>query len=265
MARQAFVKYHGAGNDFIIMDGRNLPGVIPTEEVARLCHRHFGIGADGLIIISPTEESGVDYHMLYYNADGLESSMCGNGARCAYHYAVAIGVAGEEAVFRAFDGLHSAQVLAEGGIRISMTDVQDISEPASDTYVLNTGSPHVVNFVGELDSIDAFTAGRTIRNSVDYKREGINVNFVEVVGPAALRIRTYERGVEDLTLACGTGVTAAALAFARKTGIAAGPVQVQADGGDLSVDFTLRQGSFEDVFLTGPVQLVFKGETEVHF
>ena len=261
--RLEFVKYHGAGNDFILMDGRNIKTELSTENIARLCHRHFGIGADGLILLYPENADGIDYRMLYYNADGRESSMCGNGARCAFEYAVGLGLCGDEGRFIAYDGPHQGKFETSGDVTISMGDVAGIRRTGKNTYVLNTGSPHLVRFVADIETIDVFGEGRLVRNSAEFVREGINVNFVEILPDHALRIRTYERGVEDITLACGTGVTAAALAFADRQGLAHAQVPVIADGGRLSVRFQRLDGRFAHVFLTGPVQRVFTGYTDL--
>jgi diaminopimelate epimerase len=261
--RLQFSKYHGAGNDFIIIDGRTVTQELSAEQVLLLCHRHYGIGADGLIILFPGNDAQTGYRMQYFNADGREGSMCGNGARCAYAFAITVKLAEGPTRFIAYDGVHDARSTEEGLVTISMGDVSDIRRISKHSYVLDTGSPHVVRFVEDLGQVNAFEEGRSVRNSPEFARYGINVNFVQVVGESALRIRTYERGVENLTLACGTGVTAAALAYAEQQGLTSGIIAVHADGGELSVSFKRSAGKVTEIFLTGPVQHVFDGVVDV--
>ncbi len=259
MRRYAFSKYHGAGNDFVIIGlGQDETFDVPASTIAGWCHRRFGIGADGLITIRTAESE--DYIMDYYNADGKIGSMCGNGARCAFRFAQKKGQVRDEAVFRAYDGIHTARALADDTVAVSMRDVHSV-EQRDDVCILDTGSPHYVQFVDDLSSVDAAVQARAIRNSAPFRQNGINVNFVQRL-PGSLRIRTYERGVEAVTMACGTGVTAAALALAQLEHLDHGPVLVTADGGELSVDFIRKGGSFREVMLTGPAVHVFDGVIE---
>lgn len=253
-----FYKYQGTGNDFIILDNRqgNLP-TLSTGQIEKLCHRRFGIGADGLMILSLRE--GYDFAMTYYNADGKEGSMCGNGGRCMVKFAYDLGIHRSTYRFIATDGEHEAELDLNGIVRLRMTDVSAV-ESNLDHYVLNTGSPHFVRFQPEVQSYDVVGEGRDIRNSKKFVQEGINVNFVEVVDDHTIFVRTYERGVEDETYSCGTGVTAAAMMAAHNdTGF--NQVDVQTRGGKLSVEFDkIDETHFRNVWLVGPAQFVFKGE-----
>lgn len=255
-----FSKYHGTGNDFILVDGRTLRQPLSEGDIAGLCHRRFGVGADGLIVLDTAE--GADYVMQYFNADGRLSSMCGNGARCAFLFARTTGLAADRADFLAYDGVHSAQYLGEDRVRISMRDVPDVMQRPGDVFVLDTGSPHYVQFVSDLDAIDARVLGKAVRNSPEFVRDGINVNFAQQ-SDNHVRVRTYERGVEDLTLSCGTGVTAVALASALRNALMRGPVHIETDGGKLTVDFTHDGSGFTEIFLAGPGMHVFDGAVEL--
>ena len=196
--------------------------------------------------------------MDYYNADGNIGSMCGNGARCAFHLAQQVGLSGATARFAAYDGLHTAHQLPDGRIRISMQDV-DRMTMSGDAFVLDTGSPHYVRFVDVIDNVDVLSEGRTIRHSPPFGKEGINVNFVQV-DAEGLILRTYERGVEDITLSCGTGATAAVLAFATLRELARGPVSVHVLGGSLEVGFVRKaDGGYGEITLSGPARCVFTG------
>ncbi len=265
-----FVKYEGAGNDFVIVDAMESPVYLSLGQIQQICDRHFGIGADGLIFIRPSKDA--DYEMVYHNADGDEGSMCGNGARCAFTFARMKGYAGDTARFMAYDGLHTARLLAKSWVEVSMSDVRKSDMTMSDMdksgigatsqktndCILDTGSPHYVRFVTDLDDLDIVEEGRRIRYSETFKDVGINVNFVEIY-PDFLRLGTYERGVEDRTLACGTGATAVALAFADMKGLLEGPVAIKADGGDLIVNFQRVEGGFTNIVLQGPVREAFIG------
>lgn len=257
-----FVKYHGAGNDFIMIDDRTgaVDSLISEAWVANACHRRYGIGADGMILLQPGRD-GADFFMKYYNSDGRTSSFCGNGGRCIVAFAFALGVHAGTCRFLGTDGWHTGEVLLDGQVRISMTDVDQVIRIDGNTHTLNTGSPHYVAFRDELEEIDVFTEGRAIRNSPPFADKGINVNFVSRDGDGEISIRTYERGVEDETYACGTGVVAAAIASAyseKDTGLS---WLVHAKGGDLRVNFTrYDEARFKDVTLTGPAVEVFRGE-----
>ena len=257
-----FYKYQGAGNDFILIDNRE--GTINHENpklIARLCDRRFGIGGDGIMFLQNRE--GYDFEMIYYNADGQPSSMCGNGGRCIVALAKFLGIIDSETNFLAVDGPHYAKISASGDwVSLQMIDVNKISNDA-DAYVLNTGSPHYVQLVDGLKEKNVYQDGYNIRNNNTYKAKGINVNFVEPVGDGYF-VRTFERGVEDETYACGTGVTAVALAMAKhnhQSGDIVTPIKVL--GGDLNIRFNYEGDSFKDIFLEGPAVKVFEGDWEV--
>ena len=257
-----FFKYQGAGNDFVIIDQRNQQYIdeSQTDLIHFLCDRRFGVGGDGLMFIETSEKA--DFKMNYFNADGRQSSMCGNGGRCIVSLAHHLGIVGEHCVFDAIDGLHEASMLAGHDVALKMIDVDSVSKEDED-YVLDTGSPHFIRLCPNLNELDLTLAAHEIRYGARYKEEGINVNFIEPTEDG-IAIRTYERGVEDETLACGTGVTAAAIAWAVKNEhFGQQSYQVQAAGGALSVKFDRHKDSFKEVWLTGPATLVFQGEIEV--
>lgn len=256
-----FYKYHGAGNDFILVDQRSEHPLAKdhTGLIARLCERRFGIGADGLILLQ--QKPGFDFEMVYFNADGRESSLCGNGGRCIAAFAQKLGIIREKCRFWAIDGEHEAVVAPDGQwVDLHMGDVRDMDFDQN-ACVLNTGSPHYVVFRSMVDKIDVREEGAAIRFNERYRTTGINVNFVQDLGDALL-VRTYERGVEDETLACGTGVTAAALAHHREARKPAGlhETTVRARGGVLKVRYTAHaDGHFTNVWLCGPARFVFEG------
>jgi diaminopimelate epimerase len=261
MQQVPFVKYHGAGNDFIMVDDRDgvLEQLMSESWIAMACHRRFGIGADGLILLQQGRD-GADFFMRYYNSDGRTSTFCGNGGRCIVAFAAALGVHKGSCRFLGTDGWHEGEVLKNGLVRISMKDVDTINTVNEKAVTLHTGSPHYISFRDDVQSLDVFTEGRTIRNSNTFKAEGINVNFVESIHPGEIRIRTYERGVEDETYACGTGVVAAAIASAYRSPEHITTWQVHAKGGDLQVDFKMDgERHFRGVYLTGPAERVFEG------
>ena len=254
-----FFKYQGAGNDFVLIDNRDQHfDADDTALVARLCDRRFGIGADGLMLLQ--EKEGYDFEMLYYNADGNLGSMCGNGGRCIVSFAKHLGIINNKTIFLAVDGEHEATISdAADWVSLKMIDVKNV-EKIDEHYVLNTGSPHYVQLVDQLKELDVFQVGRAIRYNDTYRQEGINVNFVEPQNEG-YAVRTYERGVEDETLACGTGVTAVALAMAlnhNQVGNINTPIKAM--GGDLNIRFShLGNGMFENIYLEGPAKLVFAG------
>lgn len=253
-----FHKYQGTGNDFIIIDNRTKAYDNLTQaQIHHLCDRKFGIGADGLMLFN--SKPGYDFEMKYFNVDGRESSMCGNGGRCIIRFAIDRGLHQFTYRFWAPDGEHEAELDNHNQIRLKMKDVSTIDE--HDTYViLDTGSPHFVKFANDVMNIDVVETGRDIRNSKPFEKEGINVNFVENTGEDSILVRTYERGVEDETLSCGTGVTAAALVSAHNNR-GFNRVEVTTPGGNLSVEFTkLSDTAFEHIWLCGPAELVFSGE-----
>jgi diaminopimelate epimerase len=259
-----FYKYQGAGNDFIVIDNRY--GILsnPTQQlVAKLCDRRFGIGADGLMLLQ--QKSGFDFEMIYYNADGREGSMCGNGGRCIAAFAKKMGIVGNFCSFMAVDGEHEAKMPVAEYVELKMGEVSDIMLSDTNCF-LNTGSPHDIRFVQNADDTDVYSLGKEIRYSSLYKNEGVNVNFVEICGENSLKVYTYERGVENETLACGTGVTAAALAyFLQKTDLKDGyhSINTLTKGGELLVRFHYLNGKFSDIWLCGPAVEVFSGEINV--
>lgn len=255
-----FVKYQGTGNDFILIDDRANVWLdqLDTTTIAALCHRHFGIGADGLIALQRSEE--FDFQMIYFNADGKQSTMCGNGGRCAVHFAYSLNMASSPCRFLAIDGPHTA-ILEGDRVHLSMLEVHQIKS-TQDSDELFTGSPHLVVWKEQIEALPVRTLGAEIRYGSAYATDGINVNFAERIGKQALRMRTYERGVEDETLSCGTGVAAAALSAAHRFGLAS-PIDVTTPGGKLSVAFRVEDGHYHSVVLSGPVVRVFEGEIPI--
>lgn len=250
-----FFKYQGAGNDFVMLDDRNIRYDLDQAQIAKICNRHFGVGADGLILLRQDEQA--DFRMVYYNADGRESTMCGNGGRCIAQFAYDLQVVkSSDMTFFAIDGLHHAKIL-DHAVALQMVDVGEVQKYPTH-YFLNTGSPHHVAFVEALDELDVKTKGKQIRYGAPYFENGSNVNFVEIQDNI-LVIRTYERGVEDETLACGTGVTAAAIVAYEQQLITDLPIKVKALGGNLEVNFEKVNQTYRKVWLTGPAKFVFEG------
>ncbi|MER3319009.1 MAG: diaminopimelate epimerase [Allomuricauda sp.] len=253
-----FFKYQGTGNDFVIIDNRQ--DTFPknnTKLVAELCDRRFGIGADGLILLENDNMS--DFKMVYYNADGAESSMCGNGGRCLVAFAHYLGIVEKETKFNAVDGLHYATV--EGDIvNLKMIDVDKIHEKQNHSF-LDTGSPHHVQLVKELEKFDVQKEGKKLRYGI-YGESGSNINFVEQTKDNAFDVRTYERGVEGETFSCGTGVTAVALAMHESGKTSASEIHIHTIGGDLTISFEEKDGKYSNIFLKGPAIQVFKGTIE---
>jgi len=258
-----FHKYQGTGNDFILIDNREEKLFkYQTEILNQLCNRHFGIGADGLILLQKHEN--YDFQMLYFNADGREGSMCGNGGRCVVHFAHQLGLIESETTFLAVDGLHSGFVLPDDQIRLQMQDVTVIEHFEND-LVLDTGSPHYVRFVDALKDIDVVDTGRKIRFAHAFMKEGINVNFVEAKNNK-LQVATYERGVENETLSCGTGVIACSLAATLQLldFMDRSEIELMTKGGSLTVSFD-KEGNhhFKNIWLQGPAKMVFEGSIDV--
>lgn len=239
-----------------MIDGRKEIPTLSQNDIAKLCHRRFGIGADGLIILASHPE--LDFRMIYYNSDGRESTMCGNGGRCIARFAADLQVVGERMTFAAIDGEHKATIM-NSEVALQMIDVETISRMGDD-YFTDTGSPHHVAFADELDSLDLIKKAQAIRYNEHYKEQGVNVNYVKVEGDT-LSMRTYERGVEDETYSCGTGVTAAALVAYAAGKIENQSVAVRTKGGMLQLSFSLSaDGQYQDIWLQGPATFVFKGE-----
>lgn len=251
-----FFKYQGTGNDFVMIDDRSQ--TFPASDqalVERICHRRFGVGADGLILLQNDPE--YDFRMVYFNADGAEGSMCGNGGRCIVRFAHDLGLFEKETRFRAVDGEHIA-VVTDEEIFLKMSNVSGIADRDGLTF-LNTGSPHVVRFADDLESLDVVAEGRAIRYDSRFQPGGTNVNFAQVIDDKTVFVRTYERGVEDETYSCGTGVTAVALVASQQLGMAE-PISVRTLGGNLRVSFqSAGEGQFETIYLIGPAKRVFTG------
>lgn len=252
-----FYKYQGTGNDFVMIDNRDLHFPKEKELIERLCDRRFGIGGDGLILLEDDENS--DFRMVYYNSDGNESTMCGNGGRCIVAFAHFLDIFENTATFEAVDGLHEAEI-HNGIVKLKMIDVAGINKDG-DHSVLNTGSPHFVQYVEDLEHFKVYDQGNKIRNSATYRNEGINVNFVEEMGDHEIFVRTYERGVEDETFSCGTGATAAALVYLKDRD--ENMVNVKVLGGNLKVYAEQHGGSFKEVWLEGPAKQVFRGKIDL--
>ncbi|GAB4398475.1 MAG: diaminopimelate epimerase [Microscillaceae bacterium] len=251
-----FFKYQGTGNDFVMLDGRGQKTTpLTAAQIAQICHRRFGVGADGLIRIEEAE--GYDFRMVYFNADGYEGSMCGNGGRCAVRFAHDLGLIGKNTHFIAVDGPHAAFLEGEW-IHLKMKEVNRQLEQINEDFFLDTGSPHYVRFVPALSQYEVLAQGQAIRYSPRFAASGTNVNFVSLVEGQTLAVRTYERGVEDETYSCGTGVTAAALVAHQQHGLAS-PVSIQTKGGLLRVSFEVHPAQFSEIYLAGPAQKVFAG------
>jgi len=252
-----FYKYQGTGNDFILMDNRSRNISLTREQIEYMCDRRFGIGADGLMLLEP--ESGYDFKMVYFNSDGNQSSMCGNGGRCITAFAKQLGIIKDKCKFLAIDGPHEALILENGNVSLKMQDVKNI-EINEGHYFLNTGSPHYVRLVNDIERFDVIGEGRKIRNNERFKEEGTNVNFIEKKEDVVF-VRTYERGVEDETYSCGTGVTAAAL-VAGLEGLlnTKNNCLIKTLGGQLEVTFDkVLEKNFYNIWLQGSAEMVFKG------
>jgi len=251
-----FYKYQGTGNDFVMIDNRNK--VVSKDDMSlinSLCDRRFGVGADGLILLE--DSATTDFKMVYFNADGNESTMCGNGGRCIVAFAKFLKIVEDTTEFDAIDGLHTATISGDV-VSLQMQDITTI-EDKGDSVFLDTGSPHHVQFEENISDFDIKTIGRNIRNGV-YGVEGSNINFVKKINETTFRLRTYERGVEDETLACGTGATAVAVAMNYLNETKASDIKLNVEGGELQVSFNVNSGDYTNVFLTGKAVQVFKGE-----
>lgn len=255
-----FYKYQGTGNDFVLIDNRRaLLSKNNTRIIKKLCDRKFGIGSDGLILLNSPEVENDDFKMLYFNADGNESSMCGNGGRCLVAFAKFLGIIENEATFTAIDGVHKATI-NNGLVSLQMQEVSEI-KLMGNTAFLDTGSPHHIIFTKNVANLDVKKEGAEIRYSNEYTSSGgTNVNFVEMQEDNIFLVRTYERGVEDETLSCGTGVTAVALAAHASGKATATEVKLIVPGGELMVSFSKKDEIYKDIWLKGPAEQVFKGE-----
>lgn len=256
-----FSKYQGTGNDFILADNRKGEySGLTTTQIHQLCNRRFGIGADGLMLLN--DKAGFDFEMKYYNADGKEGSLCGNGSRCMIRFVYHLGLHRDVYRFLAADGVHEAEIDTDGIVSIKMKDVQVIKKFHND-YLVDTGSPHYIKLTNHVLDMDVYKKGYEIRHSKEFEEEGINVNFVEQTDePDKIIVRTFERGVEDETLSCGTGVTASALVcYHNENGF--NEVEVRTPGGLLSVEFDRLDEKYENIWLCGPAEKVFDGVTEI--
>jgi diaminopimelate epimerase len=254
-----FNKYHGTGNDFVIIDNRkSIFNHANPNLIKKMCDRRFGIGADGFIIISSAD--AYDYEMLYYNSDGNKGSMCANGARCAAEFAYNEGIACNNQKFITFDGMHEA-VVGNGTVRLKMNDVSD-SKQIDGNYFIYTGSPHYVVFVNNVKEMDVLTVGKKLRWSEKFSPGGTNVDFAEIVGNG-LFVRTFERGVENETFSCGTGVTASAIAAFLSGHSDKNTIPVSTRGGNLTVEFKVNKDKITDIWLSGPATFVYRGEIDV--
>lgn len=250
-----FEKYEATGNDFIIIDDRDSTFDLNNYEIEKLCHRRFGIGADGLILVQKSNIA--DFKMVYFNSDGNPGTFCGNGSRCISMFAYKNKMAGKSMKFEASDGLHYSQIIDKETVSVVMNDVKEITE-FSDGYFLNTGSPHFVKFVRELDKIDVYSQGKRISREDRFYTKTTNVNFVEVL-TNGLKIATFERGVEDETYSCGTGAIAAALVFCKAFEPENSNISVFAKGGSLNIDFKINKNHYSNIKLSGPAKKVFQG------
>jgi diaminopimelate epimerase len=254
----SFCKYQGTGNDFVMIDNRlqTFPKN-DTTLIEKLCHRRFGIGADGLILLE--NDTTTDFKMVYYNSDGNESSMCGNGGRCIVAFANKLGLITKSTIFNAIDGLHEATIDEKSVVSLKMKDVTELK--VDDDFVfLDTGSPHHVTLVENLEHFNVKSEGATIRYSDLYGKQGSNVNFVEQISEHHFALRTYERGVEDETLSCGTGATAVAIAMNATGKTNSNHIQLNVEGGNLRVHFEKKNNIFVNVFLIGEATFVYEGE-----
>jgi diaminopimelate epimerase len=253
-----FYKYQGTGNDFIISDNRSLTfDKTYCKNIAKLCDRRFGIGADGLILLE--HHASADFKMVYFNADGNESSMCGNGGRCITAFAKFLGIIENTATFEAIDGLHSAEI-EQDIVKLQMKDVAQV-EIHKNHIFLDTGSPHHVVLAEDLAHLDIKNIGAKIRYGAPYNEAGTNVNFVKQISDNTFEVRTYERGVEDETLSCGTGATAVALAMHKQGKTAANAIILKTQGGNLKITFSVNsENEYTNIWLSGPATQVFKGD-----
>ncbi|HMG93104.1 MAG TPA: diaminopimelate epimerase [Chryseolinea sp.] len=265
MSRIHFYKYQAAGNDFVVIDNRASVLALSKEQIMSVCDRRFGIGADGIMLLE--KHPSLNFNLEYFNSDGSQS-LCGNGSRAAMHFASTLGMVNGKGSFNAYDGPHSAEILPNGLIRLMMNPVSEV-KALGDDYFLNTGSPHIIRFVKYIDDYPVYEEGKRIRFDDYFKPGGTNVNFVELLTNNTIYVRTYERGVENETLSCGTGVTAAALAASLKD--YKSPVTIKTRGGELSVEFksthqshsTGQAGTFDEIYLIGPAKMVFEGDLEL--
>jgi len=250
-----FYKFHGTGNDFIIIDNRTNNLKVNNTIIEKMCDRRFGIGADGLMLLENDKKT--DFRMVYFNSDGYEGTMCGNGGRCIVSFAKKLGVIENKTKFIAVDGIHYAEI-NNNLVSLKMLDLDKIKNIEND-YFLDTGSPHFVKFVNDFEKVNVYNDGKAIRYNNTFKEEGTNVNFAELNGNT-IKVGTYERGVEDETYSCGTGVTAVAICAYLESDKKINNFDISTKGGKLNVRFENNNNTFENIWLTGPATFVFKGE-----
>ena len=256
-----FTKYQGTGNDFVILNNFNRNNNLSQLQINKICDRRLGIGADGLILINPSKK--YDFVMKYFNADGNESTMCGNGGRCASLFYFNEIKPANSISFNSIDGFHTSKIISKDTVELKMLNTNRIQIYSKNKFEINTGSPHFINFVKSIHKIDFISKAKKIRYSPTYNKEGINVNFVETLNSNLIFVRTYERGVENETLSCGTGVVASALSFSilMKKKLGQHKVTIQTKGGKLKVSFNKKSHNiFEDIYLTGECKKVFTGK-----
>ena len=252
-----FFKYHGTGNDFVLIDNRSLFfDKSNVDFISKICNRNIGVGADGLILLENYQN--LDFKMIYFNSDGKETSMCGNGGRCIVSFANKLSIIKDRAKFMAIDGIHEGFV-DKGIVSLQMNNV-NLIEQIENGYVLDTGSPHYVKFCDSINELDVVSDGREIRNEKKISHNGINVNFVQVINNSCIKVRTYERGVENETLSCGTGVVASVLSAFKRGFVEENKIKIITLGGDLHVSFNFNNSIFENIWLEGPAVEVFKGK-----
>jgi len=256
-----FQKYQGTGNDFIIINNNTLSFPDKNKDlIKRLCDKKFGIGSDGLILINPSAKT--DFEMLYFNSDGNLGSMCGNGARCSVKFAQNQKIIKNNTIFNAYDGKHSAEII-DNNVFLSMKNVNNIKSYNKDLFI-DTGSPHYIKIVGDLENYDVYKEGKKIRNNSRFNNNGgVNVNFVQVISNSEFSVRTFERGVENETLSCGTGAIAVALAMYHLKQTFFKRLTINSKGGILNVEFKSKKSRFENIFLSGNVEMVFKGQIDI--
>ena len=251
-----FYKYHGTGNDFVLIDNRSLFfDKNNLELISKICSRHTGVGADGLILLE--NHNQYDFKMIYFNSDGKQTSMCGNGGRCVISFAKKLNIINDNVTFLAIDGLHEG-IINEDIIKIKMIKVSNIDE-AHNGCLLDTGSPHFVKFCSSVNNINVFDSGRELRNNKEISEDGVNINFTEIIDNSSIKVRTYERGVENETLSCGTGVIASALSAHSKGLVDSNRIKISTLGGELFVSFDFKN-VYDNIWLEGPAIEVFKGQ-----
>jgi len=256
-----FIKYHGTGNDFILIDNRSKNYFLKNNQIKFLCDRKYGIGADGLILLNSSKNQ--DFEMSYFNADGNKSTMCGNGGRCIVDFARYLNIIESETTFLACDGVHVAKILNKSKISLSMSNIINIEKKSNDIFI-DSGSPHKIIQTNNIEDIDVFNLGKKHRNLLEYQPDGVNINFVQKISNDTFKIRTYERGVENETLSCGTGAVACAIAMHYSEQTKKNKILIKTLGGDLIITFDSQfRKSYCNIYLEGEVKIAFKGNIEI--